>query len=112
MWEKLLGLLSQQDSYTDDPEYVAPSVAKRDARRLELAKQESSARAEQLNNMPRQGTLIGFDYLKGLKDDEEDTNNTRRFINLNRLLRGDYKKDGKIEATSGIPEENIRRENS
>jgi hypothetical protein len=106
MWEKLLGLLNQEP-YTEDPEYVAPSLAKRDARRLDLAKQESQVRAEELNNMPGQGTLIGFDYLKGLKDDEEDSNNTKRFINLHKLLRGDYK-DGKTEETSGIPEKNIR----
>lgn len=35
-------------------------------------------------------TLMGFDYLKGIRDDE-DTNRPRKFINLNKLLRGDYK---------------------
>ena len=35
MWEKLLGLLNNQE----DENYVAPSIAKREARQQELASQ-------------------------------------------------------------------------
>lgn len=108
MWEKLLGLF--KDTYDDDPNYVPPSIAKRDARREQLASQSVQPQ-ESINENSEKGTLIGFDYLKGLKDDEDDMDNIKRFINLNKLLRGNYK-DGKIEATSGESEEDIRRKNS
>jgi hypothetical protein len=105
MWEKLLGLF--KDTYGDDENYIAPSIAKRDARKQELASQVS--KPEEVKSEGK-GTLIGYNYLKGM-DDEDNAERTRRFINLTKLLRGEYK-DGKIEATSGEPEEDIRRKNS
>jgi hypothetical protein len=105
MWEKLLGLF--KDTYGDDENYIAPSIAKRDARKQELASQVS--KPEEVKSEGK-GTLIGYNYLKGM-DDEDNAERTRRFINLTKLLRGEYK-DGKIEATYGEPEEDIRRKNS
>lgn len=108
MWEKLLGLL--KDTYSDDPNYIAPSIAKRDARRQEIASQPVSQPVSENASIPGQGTLIGYNYLKGL-DDDEDAQPIRKFINLTKLLRGDYK-DGKIEATTREPQEDIRRKNT
>lgn len=106
MFDKLLSLF--KDSYSDDENYIPPSIAKRDARRQELASQPVQLPLDKFE--PGRGTLIGFNYLKGLND-EDDINQPRKFFNLSKLLRGDYK-DGKIEATPRGTEDNIRGENS
>lgn len=109
MWEKLLGLL--KDTYGDDENYIPPSIAKRDARQQELASQVSQEPQKENNsNGVDKGTLIGFNYLKGLED-EQDNERARRFGNLTKLLRGEYE-DGKIEATSRESQKDIRRKNS
>lgn len=106
MWEKLLGLLGN----SENENYVAPSIAKRDARQQELASQVADIPVPK-SDKPGKSTLIGYNYLKGLDGDYEDSSKQlRRFINLNRLLRGKY--NGKIEATSGEPESDIRGEDS
>jgi hypothetical protein len=107
MWEKLLGLLSN----SEDENYIAPSIAKREARQQELASQASDV--SEIPKMGKEGksALIGYNYLKGLDGDYEDSSKQlRRFINLNRLLRGKY--SGKIETTSGEPESDLRGEDS
>lgn len=107
MWEKLLGLLNS----SEDENYIAPSIAKRDARQQELASQVTDT--PQISKTDKEGksTLIGYNYLKGIDGDYEDSSKQlRRFINLNRLLRGKY--SGKIETTSGEPKSDIRGEDS
>ena len=107
MWEKLLGLLNNQE----DENYVAPSIAKREARQQELASQVADTAEIPKSDKVGKSTLIGYNYLKGLDGDFEDSSKQlRRFINLNRLLRGKY--NGKIETTSGEPERDIRGEDS
>lgn len=108
MWEKLLGLF--KETYGDDENYIPPSIQKRDERRKELASQASEKTTSEPSQSVDQGTLIGYNYLKGL-DDEKDNDNARRFSNLSKLLRGKYE-NGKVEKTSGEPEENIRRKNT
>lgn len=57
-------------------------------------------------------THIGYNYLKGLDGDYEDSSeHIRRFINLNRLLRGNYHA-GKIETHYAEPEGDLRGEDS
>lgn len=106
MWDKLLGLL--KDTYSDDE--IPASIAKREARRQELARQiepESSSEKQP----DGRSTLIGYNYLKGLDGDYEDSSkHIRRFINLNKLLRGKY--NGKIEASTTSSESDIRGEDS
>lgn len=104
MWDKLLGLF--KDTYSDQE--VPASIAKREARRRELARQPIETPEENFSG--DKGQLIGYNYLKGL-DDEDDNHNPRKFINLAKLLRGDYK-DGKIEANSTESESDLRRKNS
>lgn len=107
MWEKLLGLFNNPE----DKDYIAPSIAKRDARQQELASQELQPQEISKSQKHGKSTLIGYNYLKGLDGDYEDSSkHLRRFINLNRLLRGKY--NGKIEATSGEPESDLRGEDS
>jgi len=119
MWEKLLGLFKDQD--IEQEEYVPASIAKREARKQQLDRRQQLDRIQQLDNQPvatpeatpaqpGQGTLIGFNYLKGLED-ENDMLTKRRFSSLSKLLRGDYK-DGKIEAINAEPERNLRRKDS
>lgn len=108
MWEKLLGLF--KETYGDDENYIAPSIEKRNARRQELASQASLKPESEITQNGEKGTLIGYNYLKGM-DDEQNNERNRRFVNLSKLLRGKYE-DGKIEATSRESEEDIRRKNS
>lgn len=106
MWDKLISLF--KDTYSDDENYIAPLTEKREARRQQLASQ-APQESQEVNNSGDKGTLIGYNYLKGMND--KDDEHSRRFINLNKLLRGKYD-DGKIETTSGKSEEDIRRKNS
>ena len=108
MWEKLLEIF--RNTNTEEEDYVPPSIAKREARWEELASQVSQPQESERQDSGK-GALIGFDYLKGLKDDEDDNTNIRRFVNLNKLLRGNYE-NGKIEATTTESQENIRRKDS
>lgn len=110
MWDKLLALL--KDPNAEDENYIAPSIAKRDARRQQLANQQVPQEAQQEINSSdaKQGTLIGYNYLKGM-DDNENNERARRFINLQRLLSGKYQ-NGKIEATTRESEQDLRREDS
>ena len=113
MWEKLLGLFKDQD--IEQEEYVPASIAKREARKQQLDRRQQLdsqpvATPEATPAQPGQGTLIGFNYLKGLED-ENDMLTKRRFSSLSKLLRGDYK-DGKIEAINAEPERNLRRKDS
>ena len=107
MWEKLLGLLNN----SEDENYIAPSIAKREARQQELASQVNDISENPKMDKSGKSTMIGYNYLKGLDGDYEDSSKQlRRFINLNKLLRGNY--SGKIETTSGESESDLRREDS
>lgn len=108
MWEKLLGLF--KETYSDDKNYKPASLVKREQRRQELVSQPL---IEQTSEQPQsldKGKLIGFNYLKGLED-EKNNDSGRRFINLTKLLRGDYKNEQTPE-TSEQQERDIRRKNS
>jgi len=94
MWDKLLALF--KDTQSDD-NYIPASIAKREARRQELSKLSAPVEST-IDNQQGKGTLIGFNYLKGLED-EQDANLSRRFINLNKLLRGEYKNEQTQETT-------------
>lgn len=110
MWEKLLGLF--KDEYADQESAIPASIAKREARKQQLAT-EASQQPEIQTQLPEseaQGVLIGFNYLKGL-DDENNINQPRRFINLNKLLRGEYK-DGKTQTPSSEQENILRGEDA
>lgn len=95
MWDKLLALFKDK-SVTDNIQSAVPQV---------------ESQPTQINSSMKsdgKSTHIGYNYLKGLGDDEDSNNGrARRFINLNRLLRGDY--DGKITATDEESEADIRR---
>ena len=104
MWDKLLGLF--KDTYSDQE--VPTSIAKREARRKQLTSQPLEIAPEDFSG--DKGTLIGYNYLKGLED-EENNDNPRKFINLTKLLRGHYN-DGKIEETSTESESDLRRKNT
>lgn len=96
MWEKLLDLFKEQP-VTDEVQSSVPVVTEQNS--LPVSSKEGKS------------THIGYNYLKGLDGESEDSSkHLRRFINLNKLLRGRY--NGKIEATDAEPESNIRREDT
>jgi len=96
MWNKLLSLLKDK-TVTDDIKSAVPQI--------ELQQEVNPSM------LAGRSTHLGYNYLKGLDGENEDnTRNNRRFINLNRLLRGNY--DGKVASTHAEPQKNLRGENS
>ena len=83
MWDKLLGLF--KETYGDNEDYIPASIAKREARKQQLASSSQSSQTHEAPSERGQGTLIGYNYLKGLED-EDTMDSHRRFINLNNLL--------------------------
>lgn len=108
MWDKLLKIFEE----TKNEEEIPASIAKRDARKQQLEKETSQQSQVPLEkNEKGQGVLIGYNYLKGLDEDYEDSSkNLRRFINLNNLLRGRY--SGKVESDTAETQSDIRGEDS
>lgn len=99
MWEKLLGLFKDK-SATENVQSAVPGVEE-----IGGQTQYKSAKLE------GPSTNIGYNYLKGMDGDYEDSSKQlRRFINLNKLLRGNY--NGKITATDAEPEVDLRGEDS
>ena len=97
MWDRLLKL------FRDTP--VSPEI-QNEAPESPVQDVQSSSRGFQLPS-----THIGYNYLKGLDGDYEDSSkNIRRFINLNKLLRGDY--SGKIETSNAESQRDIRGEDT
>lgn len=95
MWDKLLALFKDKD-VTDDIQSSVPDVP---------------AMSESHSSMKIEGpsTHIGYNYLKGLDGEQEDSSKQlRRFYNLNKLLRGRY--DGKITSTDEDTTRDIRSE--
>jgi hypothetical protein len=76
MWAKLLELFGKQPG---EQEIVSP------AEPIQDVVQESNVS----DNLNDRSTLIGYDYLG--KKNEQTMPHRRGFINLNKLLRGDYK---------------------
>lgn len=98
MWDKLLGLFKDKP-VTNEIKSVTPTIEVKDSQTLPASKIDGKS------------VHIGYNYLKGLDGDYEDSSkHIRRFINLNKLLRGDY--NGKIEATDAEPQSNLRGEDS
>lgn len=95
MWDKLLSLFKEQPLV----EEIRPVV-----QRVERV---ADSPAPTVKKMDGPSTNIGFNYLKGMDDEENNPSRSRRFINLNRLLRGDY--DGKIAGSDEEPQKDIRR---
>ena len=101
MWDKLLGLFKDKP-VTDEIQSAIPDVSQ-------------ISNSENFNNSSikpeGRSVHIGYNYLKGLDGDYEDSSkHMRRFINLNKLLRGKY--NGKIEASHAEPQSDIRGEDS
>lgn len=100
MWDRLLALFKDKPA-TNEIHSSVPGV------------EEIGGQAPYKGFNPSDGrsTHIGYNYLKGLDGDYEDSSkHVRRFINLNRLLRGDY--GGKIETTHGESQSDLRREDT
>lgn len=96
MWDKLLALFKEQPVIDEGQSSVSTIT-------------EQNSLPQSIND--GKSTHIGYNYLKGLDGESEDSSeHLRRFINLNKLLRGRY--NGKIEATDAEPESNIRREDT
>lgn len=99
MWDKLLALFKDKE-VTDGLQSSVPDVTP-----MSGQSEAPSAKIE------GPSSHIGYNYLKGLDGESEDSSkHLRRFINLNKLLRGRY--DGKITSTDAEPEGDIRREDS
>lgn len=95
MWDKLFGLF--KDTEAEEVKSAVPQVQQ--AQQQPLSSMKSDGRS----------THIGYNYLKGLDGENEDSSKQlRRFINLNKLLRGRY--DGKITTTDEDSSSNIRSE--
>jgi len=97
MWAKLLSLLgkSPEVQEIDQPaNFISPESAE-----ITTSNMES----------PGPSSLIGYNYL-GRKN-EKDLAPRRNFINLNKLLRGDYT-DEKSQETFGRKKSDIRGEDS
>lgn len=103
MWDKLLALFKDKN-VTDEIQSSVPDVPS-----MSQSSVESAPRGSNTPQGP--SSHIGYNYLKGLDGESEDSSkHLRRFINLNKLLRGRY--DGKITTTDAEPEGNSRREDS
>lgn len=99
MWDRLLALFKNQ-SATDDIESAVPVISR-------------TSTSDQMDASPimRSGKSvhIGYNYLKGLDGENEDSSkHIRRFNNLNKLLRGKY--NGKIETSHAAEEGDLRGE--
>lgn len=100
-WDKLFALFNKD---LTEEQYTPPQRSVQDV-------QPTEAPANRMIMPDGPSTNIGFNYLKGLDDESEDSSkHMRRFINLNKLLRGSY--DGKIAQTDAKSESNIRGEDS
>jgi hypothetical protein len=102
MWDKLFALFNKD--LTEEDAFVQP-------RRPEHVMQSEAPASinTQISKPDGQSVNIGYNYLKGLDEDESNKPNTRRFINLNKLLRGQY--NGQITPTDAKSESNVRGEN-
>ena len=99
MWNRLLDLFKKNEEPKVE---VVPE---------ESPEQFDTSSVDSSNHGPGRSVNLGYNYLKGLDGDYEDSSkHIRRFINLNRLLRGDY--NGKIEADYEDEESDIRGEDS
>lgn len=96
MWDKLLALFKNTQQ-VEEVQSVAPIVS------------EQSNPVQVSSEPVGKSTHIGYNYLKGLNS-EDSTRDIRRFINLNKLLRGSY--NGKIETSHAEPKSDIRGEDS
>ncbi len=95
MWEKLFGLF--KDTQAEDLKSSVPDVAPMSKSSAPVMKSDGPS------------TQIGYNYLKGMDHDLEDSSKQlRRFINLNKLLRGRY--DGKISTSDEEPSSDLRGE--
>lgn len=95
MWDRLFRLFREQNIAENSTEDQTPEVETQDVQ----------------DNPTGKSTHIGYDYLKGLDGNNEDNNkHLRRFINLNKLLRGNF--NGKVEASYADAKSNIRGEDS
>jgi hypothetical protein len=98
MWDRILSLLKDKQ-VTEEVKPVIPEVL------------EEPSIPEQIDvapvKMPGKSVHIGYNYLKGMDGDYEDSSkHVRRFINLNKLLRGDY--NGKIQSDSEHTEKSFK----
>lgn len=105
MWDKLYALLHgelKDKPVREDIRIIAPNVEEMGG---------SSSSLQRSSNAPDgPSTQIGYNYLKGLDNDAENNNkHMRRFINLNKLLRGTF--DGQTTTTSSNSEK-LRGEDS
>ncbi len=98
MWDKLLSLFKDQQ-LREPREFI---------QRPDRFSQESLS--QEPSKLEGPSTQIGFNYLKGMDDEDNNPSRSRRFINLNRLLRGDY--DGQIAPTNEQSQANIRGKDS
>lgn len=100
MWDKLLALF--KDKQADEIQSTIPEVSKTvNNNQFEASPVHLSGRSIHL----------GYNYLKGMDGENEDSSkHIRRFINLNKLLRGKY--NGKIEASHAEPEGDLRGEDA
>lgn len=83
MFDKLISLF--KDTYGEPPREAQPRAIRPNRfPELESEVQENQPVPESLDK----GSLIGYNYLKGMDDEEPET---RKFVNLSKFLRGDYK---------------------
>jgi hypothetical protein len=95
MWDKLFGLF--KDTEAEELKSPVPQV------------QQVQQAPPSTMKPDGKSVHIGYNYLKGLDGENEDTSKQlRKFINLNKLLRGRY--DGKIATTDEDSIGNIRSE--
>ena len=89
MWEKLLNLFKSQipENEIDEQELISPEIESTSSSMPEVeAPPTMKSHVNGSYNGP--GRLIGFNYLKRRDENEESP---RKFINLGKLLRGNYK---------------------
>lgn len=99
MWDKLLALFKDKP-VTEDIQSVVPGV------------EQVSAPAPKISKSDGRSTHIGYNYLKGMDGDLEDSSrHVRRFMNLHKLLRGGYHA-GKIASTHAAEEGDLRGEDA
>jgi hypothetical protein len=114
MWDKLLALFKDVQPEEFNPRTPEEQLARRAQIQAKLdsrqEQKELQDNKDQSSQSVDKGTLIGFNYLKGLED-EQDPSRTRKFINLNKLLRGDYKNE-QTQETTRESESDIRRKNT
>lgn len=91
MWDKLLALFKDKE-VSDDIQSPIPTVTPATTSSREQFDASPVSKPSHQGMKSGRSVHLGYNYLKGMDGDYEDSSkHLRRFINLNKLLRGDYK---------------------